>query len=345
MYLKQSTASQSVLIGPFVDSTDGNTAETGLTIANTDIRLSKNGANIAAKNSGGGTHDELGYYTITLDATDTNTVGRLQLMVHVAGALPVYHEFEVLEEAVYDDLFGASAVGYPTATEVWAAATRTLTANTNLNDPTAAAIADAVWDETQSTHVTAGSFGEIATEVASILADTNELQTDNVPGLIAGLNDPTAATIAAAVWDALQASHVTAGSFGEIATEIASILVDTGTTLQAELDGIQADTEDLQTQIGTAGAGLTAVPWNAAWDAEVESEVNDALDTAISELGVAAPTATPTIRTALMLLYMALRNARATTASADTITNDAGTTIATATLSDNGTTFSKGEYT
>lgn len=111
MYLRQSTASQSVMIGPFVDDADGNTAETGLTIANTDIRLSKNGANIVDKNSGGGTHDELGYYTITLDATDTNTVGRLQLMVHVAGALPVYHEFWVLEEAIFDALFAASATG------------------------------------------------------------------------------------------------------------------------------------------------------------------------------------------------------------------------------------------
>ena len=41
---------------------------------------------------------------------------------------------------------------------------------------------------------------------------------------------------------------------------IDAIEVDTGTTLQAELDGIQADTEDIQTQIGTAGAGLTAIP-------------------------------------------------------------------------------------
>ena len=38
-----------------------------------------------------------------------------------------------------------------------------------------------------------------------------------------------------------------------------AILEDTGTTLQGELDGIQADTEDLQTQIGAAGAGLTAI--------------------------------------------------------------------------------------
>lgn len=109
MYLKQSTASQSVLIGPFVDSTDGVTAETGLTIANTDIRLSANGGNMAAKTSGGGTHDEAGWYTITLDATDTATVGRLQLSVAVAGALPVWAEFQVLEENVYDAWLGASA--------------------------------------------------------------------------------------------------------------------------------------------------------------------------------------------------------------------------------------------
>jgi hypothetical protein len=59
--------------------------------------------------------------------------------------------------------------------------------------------------------------------------------------------------------------------------DINEILVDTSTTLQGELDGIQADTEDLQTQIGTDGAGLTNVPWNASWDTEVQSEVDDAL--------------------------------------------------------------------
>lgn len=112
MKLRQSTAGQTVLIGGFYDSTDGVTAETGLTIANTDIRLSKNGANIVAKNSGGGTHDEGGFYAITLDATDTDTVGRLQLFVNATGAVPVYHEFEVLEEAAYDLLYsdGASPV-------------------------------------------------------------------------------------------------------------------------------------------------------------------------------------------------------------------------------------------
>jgi len=111
LYLKQSTASQSVLLGPFVDDTDGATAETGLTIANTDVKLSKNGATMASKNSGGGTHDANGWYAITLDATDTNTVGRLQVSCKVSGALAVWAEFQVLEETVYDALFGSGAAG------------------------------------------------------------------------------------------------------------------------------------------------------------------------------------------------------------------------------------------
>jgi hypothetical protein len=49
--------------------------------------------------------------------------------------------------------------------------------------PTAAQIADAVWDEATSGHTTSGTFGEqLKTDVDAILADTNELQTDWVDG-------------------------------------------------------------------------------------------------------------------------------------------------------------------
>ena len=46
-----------------------------------------------------------------------------------------------------------------------------------------------------------------------------------------------------------------------------------GASISADIAAIEAQTDD----IGTAGAGLSAVPWNAAWDAEVQSEVADAL--------------------------------------------------------------------
>lgn len=73
-----------------------------------------------------------------------------------------------------------------------------------------------------------------------------------------------------------------------------AILVDTGTTLDGKLDTIDANVDAIlvdTAEIGAAGAGLTeaggtgdhlsAVPWNAAWDAEVQSEVADALDAAV----------------------------------------------------------------
>ena len=44
-------------------------------------------------------------------------------------------------------------------------------------------------------------------------------------------------------------------------------------TIDGIVDNILLDTAE----IGTAGAGLTAVPWNASWDAEVQSEVADGL--------------------------------------------------------------------
>jgi hypothetical protein len=124
-YLRQSTASQEVLIGPFLDDTDGKTAETALTIANTDIKVWKTGGTTeASKNSGGGTHIAAGRYYAVLDATDTDTIGPLEINVAVSGALPVKLRCCVLDEAVYDALFGTVALA--TATNITAATGVTL---------------------------------------------------------------------------------------------------------------------------------------------------------------------------------------------------------------------------
>lgn len=111
IYLRQSTASQEIPLGRFVDSTDGNTEETALTIANTDIKIWKTGATtLANKTSGGATHIANGEYYCVLDATDTDTIGPLKVTVHVAGALYVQVFCTVLDEAVYDVLFGTTAI-------------------------------------------------------------------------------------------------------------------------------------------------------------------------------------------------------------------------------------------
>lgn len=120
LFLRQSTASQEIAMGPFVDQTDGFTAEDGLTIAASDIKVWKSGAIVLAdKNSGGATHISGGIYYATLDATDTNTLGSLALLVHVAGARPVRLEAVVLAAGVYDSLVAgtapAEAAGRPTS--------------------------------------------------------------------------------------------------------------------------------------------------------------------------------------------------------------------------------------
>ena len=87
-----------------------------------------------------------------------------------------------------------------------------------LNDPTAAVIADAVWDEISTGHVDAGKAGEqLWTDVDAVLADTNELQTDDVPSKIADLITRTKGL------DDIHDDLVTVDSVAD------AILVDTGT--------------------------------------------------------------------------------------------------------------------
>lgn len=102
MDLRQNTA-KTIRVGPFLDEDDGKTQETTLTINQADIRLSKDGGAYAQSNdSGGATHDEKAYYSLQLDATDSNTAASLRLGIHVAGALPVFETYNVLPANVYD---------------------------------------------------------------------------------------------------------------------------------------------------------------------------------------------------------------------------------------------------
>ena len=566
MFLKQSTA-YTFRHGPFLDETDGKTAETGLTISQADVRLSKAGGNFAQKNeSSSSSHDEIGFYIVVLDATDTATCGELLVAVHESGALPVFKTFQVVEEAIYDALFAGSAnlvtkidaidtvvdaVLVDTGTTIPATIATIDTVvdailvdtGTTLNDkidvidgivddilvdtavigaagagltdlggmstgmkaevnvecdgsmvtygldhlvsasvagsdvtdnsivaklvskestadwddfanttdslqalrdrgdsawttgaggtppqlmqsttiaslasqtsftltagsadddaynscviiitdqstgvqkahgsisdytgssktvtlsadpgiftmatgdtvdimsplgaassgPTAASIADAVWDEASSGHTSSGSFGletnlvahnldhlmktavasntDMTTEIpdgtvlSNLMTKTGDTSdyafaTDSLESL--GEGSVSAANIADAVWDEATSGHVSAGTFGKLAADVLadtneiqaddltttlttiigkidtidgivdSILVDTGTTLEGKIDAIDTVVDAILVDtavIGAAGAGLTGIPWNSAWDAEVQSEVTDA---------------------------------------------------------------------
>ena len=132
--LKQSTASQEVPLGPFLDSTDGNTEETGLTIANTDIKLFKQGAtSLANKNSGGATHMSGGIYVTTLDATDTNTLGALIIYCHPSGALATRLECCVYPANIYDSVIAGTDLQQVDTTQIAGSAVNTATAQIGVN--------------------------------------------------------------------------------------------------------------------------------------------------------------------------------------------------------------------
>lgn len=104
MLLKQSTAVD-IGIGPFVDDTDGKTAETALSLTQADFRLKKNGGAWAQKNqASSATHEENGWYEASLDTTDTNTLGILIVNVSKTGALPVWQRYMVVPANVYESL-------------------------------------------------------------------------------------------------------------------------------------------------------------------------------------------------------------------------------------------------
>lgn len=204
--LRQSTASQEIPLGTFVDSVDGDTEETGLTIANTDIKLWKAGATtLANKNSGGATHISNGVYYCTLDATDTDTLGAMIVFVHVAGALAVRVECEVLAANVYDALVAGSDM-LQVDTEQWKDATApamTGDAFARLGAPAGASIAAdlATIDDFLDTEVAAikaktdalpadpADASDVAALISAVQADTNDIQTRLPAALVGGRMD------------------------------------------------------------------------------------------------------------------------------------------------------------
>ncbi len=141
---------------------------------------------------------------------------------------------------------------------------------------TAAKIADGAID--------AATFATGAITAAAIAADAigaSELAADAVTEIQSGLATAAALATVDTVVDAIQAktdnlpSDPADQSLIIAATDavMARLGAPAGASMSADIAAIEAQTDD----IGVAGAGLSAVPWNAAWDAEVQSEAADAL--------------------------------------------------------------------
>lgn len=165
-WLKQSTA-VTIQIGPALDDTDGKTAETGLTITQADVRLSKNGAVFAQCNEAtAASHDENGWYRKNLDATDTGTLGRLIVAVAESGALPMWREFLVVEADAFDAYLAAAGTGHVEADAVQVS-----------GDATAADNAEAFFDGTGYAG-TGNTIPTVTTVTNQVTADVTAISGD-----------------------------------------------------------------------------------------------------------------------------------------------------------------------
>ena len=209
--LRQSTAVD-VLIGPFVDLTDAATAETG---ESPSVKLSKNGQTLAAKNDvTTPVHDADGYYNCELDATDTNTVGTMILTVAAsASALPIRHEFQVIEEAVYDKLYAASAALNDLSAADVNAEVDTALADIKLDHLVAVADADDPVDGSIIAEIVS-STGDWSTYVPGTDSLEALANRTGVTGVLLSAAS-TSAQLVDDVWNEARSGHTTAGTFGE----------------------------------------------------------------------------------------------------------------------------------
>lgn len=229
MWIEQGST-LTVKVGPFVDDTDGHTAENALNLLVADIILSKNGGAQAAKNEatapGNADAANIGWYNVILNGTDTNTLGHLVLAVDKAGALPVWHEYMVVTSNTYDSLVLGTDYVQTDAIQIEGADA------TNTIDARVTAMLQAIDLDHLMTTACPGNVitGAVADDtalafLAAIGGDISDYDnaTDSLEALGAGL--PTAAAVADAVWDEQEADHQAVGSFG-LAQSTAAIADD-----------------------------------------------------------------------------------------------------------------------
>lgn len=340
IYLRELTGA-SVIIGPFVDSTDGFTAETALVLTKGTIRVAKNGGAFAAKSaSDTAVHKENGYYGFNVDTVDTNTPGALVLCAVTTGALPVWFDVMVLASPVYDSLIlGTDKLQVDVQEMLAGVVTSTVIAANAIG---ASQIADGAIDSASfaagalanaafgTGAISATKFAAGAIDAAAIAADAigaSELAADAV------------AEIADAIWDELQSGHTGAGSFGKYVDAQLSVIA---AYIDTEVAAIKAKTDQLT--FTAANKVDATADLSTQGKADVNAEVVDALATDTNAELAALPGASPTIVQIMLFLYEIARNKLTTTATEQKIYKDNGTSVlGTWAVSDDGTTFTKAE--
>jgi hypothetical protein len=301
--------------------------------------LWKNGAtSLANKNSGGATHMANGLYYTVLDETDTNTLGALIVFVHVSGALAVRVECEVLAANIYDSLIGGGDYLQIDVSQ-WN--------NSNVATP-----------------ATAG-YPVVTHKVGTGTGEMN-LSGGRTPADVTHWNGAPVATPATAGHPVVTQKVGTGTgelsiSSGVVSADATRISGDSVAADNAEkfFDGTgYAGTNNVIPTVGTVTGAVGSVTGNVGGNvtgsvgslaaqakADVNAEVVDVLATDTFAEPGSVPAATSSLKDKIGWLFMLARNKRVTSATTDAVRNDADSAdVGTAVLSDNGTSFSRGEY-
>jgi len=247
-YLRQSTTATRV-IGQFVDSTDGVTPKTALTIAQSDIRLSKNGGTFAqSHNSAGATSMEEGYYSVPLDATDTSDLGLLDITITVGGAFGVRDTYEVLPAPVFD-AFVSGSVDFPANCLQW---------NSHAVNEVVSGSPVVTLGAAQAAYAPAKA-GDAMTLEADQAVNVKKWNSHAVNEAVNGdpvcTLDATAVTaLSSAVWDKLLTNISQANSIGKL-------IQDTSALIDAKISSrlSTADADDLENAVEELTAALSTL--------------------------------------------------------------------------------------
>lgn len=335
----KNTASQKVGV-QMVSATDGSAFTGAVTVSVTGDAGTQATGSVG---SGACTHEGNGYHTYAPAQAETN-YDLIAFTFTGSGAIPA----TVQVYTITGDAF--ARLGAPAGASVSAdiAAVKTQTAAIEIDTAEIGAAGAGLTNinlPNQTMDIVGNITGNLSGSVGSV--------TGAVGSVTAGVT--LAAAAVQAIWDALTSALSTANSIGKLIVDNLNATISSrsshsaadvwasGTRTLTAATNITStggttvpQTGDSFARIGAAGASLTAVPWNASWDAEVQSEVADALEATIAD-SIPADGTIPSVKQALYMLtqFMLERSVAGTTVTVKKA--DGSTTLMTLTLNDGST--------
>ena len=276
-------------IGPALDSS--GVEYTGLVIG--DLTITKAGTSSAMAAAATLTHVANGHYSLVTIAGNTDTVGSLRIHCNKATYQIPPIEGHVVEEAIYDALFAASAnawsgaagssIGTANMTQIAGSAVNTAAAQLGVNVVNAGNVG---WN---SGSIQSSTFSDEAITAAKIANGAISAAKFGSGAIDAAALAPDAGTeIGTAVW----------ASATRTLTAATNITSTGGTTVP--------QTGDSFARIGAAGAGLTDLGgMSTTMKAQVEQEATDALTATVAD-SIPADGTRPSVASACYMICQGL---------------------------------------